>query len=110
MKKSTIYTSLLALSLLSCTKDFQDVNTDPNNITVITQRELPFMFAKAQSSAAMNRSFYQTVQNLGADLYAQYFALTTNSFSTDRYLLTPDWQRRFSQRAQWLREQPSGSR
>jgi len=95
MKKSTLFTSLFALSLLSCTKDFQDINTDPNNITVITQRELPFMFAKAQSSAAMNRSFYQTVQNLGPDLYAQYFALTTNSFSTDRYLLTPDWQRRF---------------
>ena len=95
MRRKMLYGALLGLSLISCTKDFNQINTDPNNITVITQRELPFMFAKAQSSAAMNRSFYQTVQNLGADLYAQYFALTTNSFSTDRYLLTPDWQRRF---------------
>ncbi|MCW8313401.1 SusD/RagB family nutrient-binding outer membrane lipoprotein [Sphingobacterium sp. InxBP1] len=95
MKRNILYSALLAIGLTSCTKDFEEINTDPNNITVITQRELPFMFAKAQSSAAMNRSFYQTVQNLGADLYAQYFALTTNSFSTDRYLLTPDWQRRF---------------
>ncbi|MDR2275072.1 MAG: SusD/RagB family nutrient-binding outer membrane lipoprotein [Sphingobacterium sp.] len=95
MRINMLYGALLGLSLISCTKDFDQINTDPNNITVITQRELPFMFAKAQSSAAMNRSFYQTVQNLGADLYAQYFALTTNSFSTDRYLLTPDWQRRF---------------
>ncbi len=95
MRINMIYGTLLGLSLMSCTKDFDDINKDPNNLTVITQRELPFMFAKAQSSAAMNRSFYQTVQNLGADLYAQYFALTTNSFSSDRYLLTPDWQRRF---------------
>ncbi len=95
MKRNILYSALLAIGLTSCTKNFEEINTDPNNITVITQRELPFMFAKAQSSAAMNRSFYQTVQNLGADLYAQYFALTTNSFSTDRYLLTPDWQRRF---------------
>lgn len=95
MRKNILYGTMLGLSMLSCTKDFKDINTDPNNITEITQRELPFMFAKAQSSSAMNRSFYQTVQNLGADLYAQYFALTTNSFSTDRYQLTPDWQRRF---------------
>ncbi len=95
MKRNMIYGTLLGLSLMSCTKDFEEINKDPNNLTVITPRELPFMFAKAQSSSAMNRSFYQTVQNLGADLYAQYFALTTNSFTTDRYLLTPDWQRRF---------------
>lgn len=95
MKKSFIYTVLISLSLLSCTKDFGEYNIDPNRLTNVGARERPFMFAKAQSSAAMNRSFYQTVQNLGADLYSQYFALTTTSFRTDRYALTPDWQRRF---------------
>src|SRR5690606_31311672 len=95
MKRSIIYSLVISIGLSSCTKDFEKINTDPDNLTEVGPRELPFMFAKAQSSAAMNRSFYQTVQNLGADLYAQYFALTTNSFSTDRYLLTPDWQRRF---------------
>src|SRR5690606_6665849 len=46
-------------------------------------------------AAAMDRSFYQTVQNLGPDLYAQYYALSVTSFQTDRYVLTADWQRRF---------------
>ena len=86
---------LAALGLASCTKDFEDINRDPNKLTGVGQREMPFMFAKAQSSSALNRSFYQTVQNLGADLYAQYFALTSTSFATDRYALVPDWQRRF---------------
>lgn len=83
------------LSLSSCTGNFEEMNTDPNKLTEVGQREMPFMFAKAQSSASMNRSFYQTVQNLGADLYAQYFALTSTSFATDRYVMTRDWQRRF---------------
>lgn len=95
MKRSIIYSTILSLGLLSCTKDFETKNIDPNNLTQVGARERPFMFAKAQSSAALNRSFYQTVQNLGPDLYAQYFALTTTSFRSDRYMLTPDWQRRF---------------
>lgn len=99
MKKRIIYIGFL-ISILwstSCTKDFEEINTDKNNLTEVGPREMPFMFAKAQSSSAMDRSFYQTVQNLGADLFAQYFALTTTSFRTDRYMLTPDWQRRFWQ-------------
>ncbi|TDS17527.1 SusD/RagB family nutrient-binding outer membrane lipoprotein [Sphingobacterium paludis] len=95
MKRHIVYALLAALSLNACTKSFEGYNTDPNNLTEVGERERPFMFAKAQSSAAMNRSFYQTVQNLGPDLYAQYFALTTTSFTTDRYQLVPDWQRRF---------------
>ncbi len=95
MKRSIIYSAIISLVLVSCTKDFEKINTDPNNLTDVGARERPFMFAKAQSSSAINRSFYQTVQNLGPDLFAQYFALTTTSFRTDRYALTPDWQRRF---------------
>lgn len=94
MNKLIIYGVGLLL-LTSCTKDFDDQNSDPNVLTEVGTREMPFMFAKAQSSAAMDRSFYQTVQNLGADLYAQYFALTSTSFQTDRYVFNPDWQTRF---------------
>ena len=96
MKKQMIYGLLLILlSLYGCTNGFEELNKDPNKLTEVGAREMPFMFAKAQSASALNRSFYQTVQNLGADLYAQYFALTTTSFATDRYVLIPDWQRRF---------------
>lgn len=95
MKKIFIYAVLTTLTFAACTKNFEEYNTDPDRLTVVGERERPYMFAKAQSSSAMNRSFYQTVQNLGADLYAQYFALTTTTFATDRYALQPDWQRRF---------------
>lgn len=95
MKKQLIYMLFAAMLLNGCTGDFEKLNTDPNNLTEVGKREMPFMFAKAQSASALNRSFYQTVQNLGADLYAQYFALTSTSFATDRYVMTPDWQRRF---------------
>lgn len=95
MKKYIIYSLFAAITLNGCTGDFEEMNVDPNNLTEVGKREMPFMFAKAQSASALNRSFYQTVQNLGADLYAQYFALTSTSFATDRYVLTPDWQRRF---------------
>ncbi len=94
MKKHIIL-FLSIFAFIGCTGNFDEINTDRNNLTEVGQREMPFMFAKAQSSSAMNRSFYQTVQNLGADLYSQYFALSSTSFSTDRYVLVPDWQRRF---------------
>ncbi len=94
MKKYSIFIALI-IAFSGCTSNFPEMNTDPNKLTIVGTREMPFMFAKAQSASAMDRPFYQTVQNLGADLYAQYFALTTTSFSTDRYALVPDWQRRF---------------
>lgn len=95
MKKYIISAIALLTITFGCTNGFDDLNKDPNKLTEVGPREMPYMFAKAQSSSALNRSFYQTVQNLGADLFSQYFALTTTSFSTDRYVLTPDWQRRF---------------
>lgn len=96
MKKLRYITFLIfGILLAGCTGDFDEINTDPNNLTEVGAREMPFMFAKAQSASGLNRSYYQTVQNLGADLYSQYFALTTTSFSTDRYVMTRDWQRRF---------------
>lgn len=95
MKRLFIYSAIVVFALVSCTKDFEEINTDPDNLTEVGARERPFMFAKAQSSSAMSASFYQTIQNLGPDLYAQFYALTTTSFRTDRYALTADWQRRF---------------
>ncbi len=96
MKKLFLIAFAASLAL-SCTDNFKDLNTDPGKLTEAGPREMPFMFSRAQSAAMMDRSFYQTVQNLGADLYAQYYALSVTSFQTDRYVLTPDWQRRFWQ-------------
>jgi len=93
--KKLFFIALTASLTLSCTDNFKDLNTDPGKLTEAGLREMPFMFSRAQAAAAMDRSFYQTVQNLGPDLYAQYYALSVTSFQTDRYVLTADWQRRF---------------
>lgn len=93
MNKPFKYILPLALTVMlgSCTKNFDSMNVDPAGLTGVGKGELPYMFAKAESSAGINQGYYQTVQNLYADLYAQYFALTTNSFQTDRYVINDGW-------------------
>jgi len=82
---------LLLLGAVSCTKNFEDINTNPAKITGAGAAELPYMFSRAQSAATIQRSYYQTISILMPDLYAQYFALTTTSFTTDRYALNDTW-------------------
>lgn len=82
---------MLVLLFTNCTKRFNAINTDPGSITEAGKQELPFMFSNAESWACINRSYYQTVQNLYADFYSQYFAQSTNDFTTDRYVIHDSW-------------------
>ncbi|HWV70345.1 MAG TPA: SusD/RagB family nutrient-binding outer membrane lipoprotein [Pseudosphingobacterium sp.] len=93
MKTFFIYILLPVWFLLvvSCTSDFEDINTNPSKLTEAGARELPFMFSRAQSAATIHRPYYQTISILMPDLYAQYYALTTTSFTTDRYALNDNW-------------------
>jgi hypothetical protein len=61
---------------LSCTKKYDDINTDKNSVATIGPAELPFLFSKAQSTATESQWNYQVAQNLFADQYAQYFGCT----------------------------------
>lgn len=92
MKKAILY--ILAVSLLAgCTKNFDEINKDPGAMTQVGKREMPFMFAKAQSAGGFGA--FQTVENLLSDLYAQYFATSVTSFQTDRYVMPPAYLNRF---------------
>lgn len=93
MKKYSIYYFILVVvtALASCTKDFEEINTNPSKITVVGPRELGFMFSRAQSAATIHRPYTQTISILMPDLYAQYYALMTTSFTTDRYALNDGW-------------------
>lgn len=93
MKKYILVFALLALVLggISCTKDFVDINKNPSKLTEVGLRELGFMFSRAQSAALYHRPYYQTISILMPDLYAQYYALTTTSFTTDRYAFNDTW-------------------
>ena len=61
----------IAVSVSSCTQDFEVLNTDKTKLTVLTATELPYLFSKAQSASSYAYWRYQVAQNLFADLYSQ---------------------------------------
>lgn len=75
----------------SCTKKFDEINTDKNSIATVGAAELPFLFSKAQSTATNSQWNYQVAQNLFADQYAQYFACEATYFPSDRLVIRMDW-------------------
>lgn len=87
--------AILALGLgvyfSSCTKDFEELNTDKTKLTTLSSTEYPYLFSKAQSAASFAFWRYQVAQNLFADLYCQYFATTATYFPSDRYVIRMDW-------------------
>jgi len=76
---------------VSCTNDFDNINTNQNALSNLGPAELPFLFSKAQSVATNNVWGYQVAQNLFADQYAQYFACTATYFPSDRLVIRMDW-------------------
>lgn len=94
IQHSRVALSLWIAALLligACTSNFDEVNTDQTKISVIGPAEIPYLFAKAQSSAALPGGNYQVGQNLFSDQYAQYFACVATYFPSDRYVIRMDW-------------------
>ncbi|WP_033411423.1 SusD/RagB family nutrient-binding outer membrane lipoprotein [Segetibacter koreensis] len=80
-----------SLVLASCTKKYEEINTDRNTVATVGASELPFLFSKAQATAIPNVWSYQVAQNLFADQYAQYFADVATYFPSDRLFIRMDW-------------------
>jgi hypothetical protein len=95
MKRSIkLYITLLGgLSLfgLSCTKNFDDVNTNKNSIATVGPSTLPFLFSHAEDIGTVSQGNYQIAQNLFADQYAQYFACEATYFGSDRLVINQSW-------------------
>jgi len=81
---------MLAL-MVSCTKDFESINTNKNAVAVIGPAQLPFLLSQAQSAAPNSQWNYQVAQNLFADQYAQYFACEATYFGSDRLVINQNW-------------------
>lgn len=79
------------LCMVSCTKNFEQINTDKNTIPTIGPLELPFLFSRAEEVATTNAANYQIAQNLFADQYCQYFACEATYFPSDRLVIRQDW-------------------
>lgn len=81
----------LVLFLPSCTKSFDNVNTDKNSIATVGAATLPFLFSHAEDIATVYQGNYQIAQNLFADQYAQYFACEATYFGSDRLVINQAW-------------------
>jgi len=79
--------------VVSCTSEFDDINTNKNALSKLEISQLPFLFSKAQSTATNNGWNYQIAQNLFHDQYCQYFSNTTTYFPSDRLVIRMDWIR-----------------
>lgn len=88
--RKIILPAAIILLMTTCTKKFEQINTDQNSIPTIGPAEIPFLFSSAQSASTI-QWIYQDAQNLHADQYAQYFTCTATSFPTDRLVVRLDW-------------------
>jgi hypothetical protein len=102
---------MLMLSVLfifsSCTKEFQERNTDPTRLTSLAPADVKGLFTSAQY-AAMNVGpgvDYQQAQGMYADTYAQYFAVTQTAFPNDRFAINMSWLS-FQWRSTYVRSLP----
>src|SRR2546421_4685674 len=85
---------LLLLStviLTGCTKNFQEINTDPTRLTSLDPNDVKSLFPNAEYAGLYNGWAYQTSQGLFADQYAQYFAGTQPAFDSHRYVIHQTW-------------------
>jgi hypothetical protein len=79
------------IGVMSCTSNFDDINTNKSKIADPGPAELPFLFSKALSTGSNNQANYQVAQNLFSDQYAQYFACDATYFPSDRLFIRQDW-------------------
>ena len=92
----------ITFAFSGCTEDFDELNTDPTNLTEtsINLTTIGLVFSQSQHSAMLHLpigpvSFYpwrfQTSQSLFSDIYVQYFATTAANFDSDKNVIVGGW-------------------
>ena len=89
MKKILVFLLMITVVLHSCTKDFEELNTDTTRPTP-DKADANALFGSAVSNGLMQAFEMQRVQALYPDLYSEYFAKTESfvtwlSFSFKKY-------------------------
>jgi len=85
---------LLVYILTGCTKDFEEINTDPTRVTVPSTSDIKGLFTNAEYMAMFSgdgSAEYQYAQGFVADLYSQYSAITATFDPNDRYTIVQEW-------------------
>ncbi len=92
----------ITLGFSGCTEDFNELNTDPTNLTEtgVDLTTIGLVFAQSQHSAMLHTPIgpvawypwrFQTSQSLFSDVYAQYFATTAANFDSDKNVIVGGW-------------------
>ncbi|MCE5347339.1 MAG: SusD/RagB family nutrient-binding outer membrane lipoprotein [Bacteroidales bacterium] len=85
----------IAVFTSSCTKNFDEINTNPKELTVdkLNSASYGYVVRSAIYSPCYlrNGSLMQLGQSLFTDIYANYFATSTPNFLSDRYVLVGSW-------------------
>ena len=97
-KRSPIRASILLMLstifiLSSCTKEFEERNTNPTKLTTLAPADVKGLFTSAQY-ASLNVGpgvDYQQAQGMYADTYAQYISVTQTAFPNDRFAINMSW-------------------
>lgn len=95
--KNGIFIGVLATSMLmgGCTRNFDELNTDPNRPSLsnpaVAAGAANALFSSAISRGLMEAGEFQRVQALYADLYGQYYATSASYFNSDRYQINEGW-------------------
>jgi hypothetical protein len=93
--KMFIAAALSGMFWTGCTKNFDQLNTDPNNPTLdnpaVAAGATNALFSSAISRGLMEAGEFQRVQALYADLYGQHFATSQGYFFSDRYQINQGW-------------------
>lgn len=93
LKYSTVLL-ITTIALGSCTKDFEELNTQPDAIIAsnVNASLLGQAFAQSQYFGMKGSAGpFQLYQSLFGDLYAQYFANTQINFDSDRHIQVGGW-------------------
>ena len=88
-----VFGSLILVS--SCTKKFDELNTDKTRIEVLAPKQLDKLFSTAEYAGLMNTDEYaggyQLLISLASDEQAQFFSCTQAAFPSDRNAMVGRW-------------------
>ncbi len=90
MKKIIFVFFVAVVAITSCTKNFQEIDTDVTRVDP-NKADPNALFSGAVTFGMMRSFEFQRVQALYADLYSGYFGTSINYFPTDRYGYNTVW-------------------
>ncbi len=87
---------LIGILISSCTKNFDEINTNPKALTLASLNQASYGFVVRKAIVGPNYlgdpGTMQLLHSLFFDIYANYWATTTPNFLSDRYVQVSSWQ------------------